>query len=52
MILHDDDNIGVDFLISTYKSLRIYKPDALSSRANYIDHKSRILKKEKNKIHK
>ncbi len=40
MILHDDDNIGLNFLTSTYNNILKYKPDALSSSASFIDQDS------------
>lgn len=56
ILLHDDDNIGKNFLKNTYEILLNYKPDALSTRAIYIDDKSKILTRRNvksiNKIYK
>ena len=37
MIVHDDDIIGEDFFINTYKNLIKYLPEALSSRSTFIN---------------
>ena len=41
MILHDDDNIGLNFLNSSYNNIIKYTPDALSSSASFIDQDGR-----------
>ena len=45
MMIHDDDNVGVDFFTDTYKNLKKFSPDALSSRATYIDGKGEVIKR-------
>ena len=45
MIVHDDDIVGEDFFINTYKNLIKYLPEALSSRSTFIDDETNEIKR-------
>lgn len=57
IILHDDDNIGLNFLNSTYNNIVKYTPDALSSSASFINQEGQTSSymnsiKSKDKVYK